>query len=112
VERGENRTNTHLIDFESLPWTQPQKGLQYKLYKNGTQQLRLAEFSEEFNEKDWCCRGHAGYVLHGGCLVDFNGSLERFCSGDAFFIPEGGDHKHKLIVEKGQKAVILLFELL
>jgi len=101
---------THLIAFEHLLWIESQKGIRYKIFQSGDQQLRLAEFSEEFEEDGWCCRGHAGYVIEGVCQVDFNDSQERFCAGDVFFIPEGEGHKHRLTVDKGQKFLTLLFE--
>lgn len=99
----------HLIHFEDLPWNEPQKGLKYKAYKNGVQQIRLVEFSEGFIEEDWCCREHAGHVLEGSCSIDFNGSIEYFEAGDTLFISKDID-KHKVIVNQGQRVLMLLFE--
>ncbi len=75
------------------------------------QQIRLVEFSEGFVEKDWCIKGHAGYVLEGGCSIDFNGNRELLEAGSSFFIPKGEDDKHKVIINKGERILLLLFEI-
>jgi len=102
----------HLISFEALPWIEPAACIRYKLYKNGRQQIRLAEFSDGFMEPDWCRKGHAGYVLQGSFANDYNGKLECYKTGDSFFIPSGEEHKHKVIMARGEKVLVLLFEVL
>lgn len=100
----------HLIKFDKLPWIQPAVGVRYKKYANGSQQVRLAEFSEGFIEPDWCHKGHAGYVLEGSFTIDYSGKTEKYVSGDCFFIPSGETDKHKVIMANGEKALLLLFE--
>lgn len=102
----------HLIRFENISWVESGKGMRYKVFKNDIQQIRLVEFSEGFEEKDWCLRGHAGYVLEGSCLIDFNGSKELFKEGDIILIPKSDDDKHKLIINKGERVLLLLFEII
>ena len=101
---------SHLVDGGALDWVKPIKGLRYKKYSNGNQQIRLAEFSEGFVEADWCRKGHAGYVLEGSFANDYNGALEYYKAGDAFLIPSGDADKHKVIMAAGEKVVMLLFE--
>lgn len=102
----------HLVYFKNISWVEPEKGLRYKAFKNDIQQIRLVEFSEGFEEKDWCLRGHAGYVLEGSCLIDFNGTKELFEKGNVIFISKGDEDKHKLIINKGGRVLLLLFEII
>lgn len=101
----------HLVNFEFIDWIKPANGVRYKKYTNGNQQMRLVEFSEGFVEPDWCCTGHAGYVVEGSFSNDYNGKLEYYKVGDCFFIPSGEQDKHKVIMAKGEKVLILLFEI-
>jgi len=108
--KGE-KMQKHLINFTNLSWIESGKGVRYKVYRSGTQQLRLVEFSEGFIEADWCIRGHAGYVLEGSCKIDFNNEMELFDAGNIFFIPKGNNDKHKVIMNKDERVLLLLFEM-
>ena len=99
-----------LIDFENIAWESPSDGVCYKSYVKGNQRIRLVEFSEGFEEADWCTKGHAGYVLEGSFSLDFKGRFEKFRKGDILFIPEGSDYGHKAVLGKGEKVLLLLFE--
>ena len=103
---------SYLIRFELLPWIEPALGIRYKIYKNGNQQIRLAEFSDGFIEPDWCHKSHAGYVLEGSFTNDYSGKPEHYKTGDFFFIPSGEEHKHKVIMANGEKVLVLLFEII
>ena len=102
----------HLIDFKNLLWVEAGSGVRYKIFNSGTQQIRLVEFSEGFIEEDWCFKDHAGHVLEGTCTINFNGSVELFEVGNTFFISKGVEDKHKLIVNKGEKVLLMLFEVI
>lgn len=102
----------HLINFEGIPWVQAGRGIRYKVFKSDIQQIRLVEFSEGFMEEDWCLRGHAGYVLEGSCIIDFNGEKELFSAGDTMFIAKGEEDKHKVIMDKEGRVLMLLFEII
>jgi quercetin dioxygenase-like cupin family protein len=102
----------HLVEFDKLNWISPAKGVRYKSFVSGNERLRLAGFSEGFVEPDWCPAGHAGYVLEGAFSIDFGGKTERFEKGDALFIPRGESDKHKVIMNKGERVLLLLFEVL
>lgn len=102
----------HLINFEGMPWVEAGEGIRYKGFKSDIQQIRLVEFSEGFIEKDWCLRGHAGYVLEGSCLIDFNGERELFKAGNIIFISKGDDDMHKVMMNKGERVLLLLFEII
>jgi hypothetical protein len=82
-------------NFESIPWESPAPGLRFKAYQREGRCLRLAEFTREFVEPDWCLKGHAGYVLAGEIEVDFRGKKVVFRAGDGLCIPPGGEHGHK-----------------
>ena len=100
----------HLIEFEKIEWTEPAAGVRFKVFVSEKQQIRLVEFSEGFIEPDWCEKGHAGYVLDGEFSLDFNGNLEKYKKGDVIFIPNGEADKHKAVLSKGEKVLLLLFE--
>lgn len=104
--------NRHIIEFDKMNWEAPGIGIRYKAYINNKQRIRLIEFSEGFEEKDWCTNGHTGCVLDGEFSIDFNGRIERYQKGDIFYIGAGESEKHKAILTVGEKVLILLFEVL
>ena len=96
------------VDFESMEWEAPAEGVRFKAYEQGGRRLRLAEFTKEFVEPDWCTKGHVGYILEGRMEIDFDGKVIVFGPGDGIFIPAGQKHKHKsrVLVDK-IKAVLV-----
>jgi quercetin dioxygenase-like cupin family protein len=70
--------------------------------------LRLAEFTKDFVEPDWCTKGHIGYVLEGRMEVDFHGHVVTFRAGQGLFIPPGSEHGHKARVLTDSVTVILV----
>ena len=103
---------SYLVEFDKLSWNESAIGVRTKSFVNGNQQIRLVEFSDGFVEPDWCKKGHAGYVLDGEFSNDYNGKLERYKKGDVIFIPKGEQTKHKAILGKGEKVLLLLFEII
>ncbi|MDD4297700.1 MAG: hypothetical protein PHC69_12235 [Ruminiclostridium sp.] len=104
--------NKHLVDFENMQWINAGKGIRYKVYNNGSQQVRLVEFLEGFIEEDWCTQGHIGYVLEGSFSADFSGVVEKYKAGDIIFIPRGGEDRHKAILGKNERVLLLLCEII
>ena len=102
----------YLVDFETLQWHEPARGVRYKAVIKGNQQVRLVEFSHGFVEGDWCMKGHAGYVISGTFANDYSGEIEYYKAGDIIFIPGGETAKHKAILAEGEKVTLLLFEVL
>jgi quercetin dioxygenase-like cupin family protein len=96
------------VDFDSKSWETPAEGVRFKAYQQGDKRLRLAEFTKEFVEPDWCTKGHIGYVLEGQIQIDFGGKAIRFSPGDGIFIPAGEKHKHKAKVLAEKVKVILV----
>lgn len=96
------------IDFNSLNWDKPQEGVRFKYYKKNEMQVRLVEFDKTFIEKDWCSKGHIGYILKGKMEINFNGNVEIFNEGDGLFIPAGQDYKHKAIILSDKVKIILI----
>ena len=103
-------TSPHLIAFDAMNWSSPTAGVREKRYKNAGQIIRLVEFSDGFIERDWCTKGHIGYVLEGSLTIDFNGKLVRYQKGSGIWIEEGVQNKHKAILHEGEKALLILFE--
>lgn len=98
----------YLIDFRKINWENPALGISHKVYISDSMKIRLLEFNDELFEKEWCLKGHVGYVLEGNLSIDFSGELVEFKHGDGLFIPEGTKHKAK--IAKGEKALLIMFE--
>ena len=81
--------------FDSLEWQSLIHGARFKVFRSGTKQLRLVEFTSEFVEPDWCEKGHIGYVIRGELEIDFHGHLVRYPEGSGIFIPSGVASSHK-----------------
>ena len=102
--------NDFLIEFNKLDWEQPQKGIKQKSYTKGTTRIRLVRFNDEFKEKDWCTKGHIGFVIKGNLRVEFDKETIIFKEGNALWISEGVKYKHKVKMEKMKTAELILFE--
>lgn len=101
-----------LVDFENIQWENPTPGVRYKAFIKGNQRLRLLEFLEGYEEKEWCIKGHAAYVLYGEFSLYFTDGVSRLKAGDVAFIPAGEEHGHKAILKKGENVRMLLFEII
>jgi quercetin dioxygenase-like cupin family protein len=100
-----------LIDFEHIDWEIPSENIRYKTFIRGNQQIRLLEFLEGYEEKEWCTKGHSGYVLEGEFAIYFKTSKCRLKAGDIIHIPVTEEYAHKAILKKGENVQLLLFEL-
>jgi hypothetical protein len=99
-----------LIDFKKLKWEKKYPGQRQKTYTRGNQRLRLVELSDEYHEEEWCEKEHIGYVIAGRIIIDFNGESLSFNEGDGIFIIGGRENRHKGIIAKGEKVLMLFFE--
>jgi mannose-6-phosphate isomerase-like protein (cupin superfamily) len=84
-------------------------GLRFKAFEQEGRKLRLAEFTSEFREEDWCRKGHVGYVLEGEGELQFTEQAVLLKPGDGIFIPPGETHKHMLRV-RGERLRVILVE--
>ena len=96
------------IDFKNVPWDAPAAGVRCKVHEQSGRRLRLAEFTREFEEHQWCTKGHIGYVLQGRMQIDFDGRVITLGEGDGLFIPPGESHKHKARVLTDRVKAILV----
>ena len=96
------------VDFGTMAWEQPATGVRFKAYQQDGRRLRLAEFTRDFVEPDWCTKGHIGYVLEGEMEVRFHGRVVTFRPGDGLFIPPGSNHGHKARVLTDSVRVLLV----
>jgi len=81
--------------FDALEWQSSTLGARSKVFKSGTKQLRLIEFTSEFIESEWCVKGHIGFVIQGELEIDFHGRMVRYPEGSGIFIPAGSVSGHK-----------------
>ena len=96
------------VDFGALPWTQPAAGVRCKVCVQDGRRLRLAEFTRDFIEPDWCTKGHIGYVLAGTLELDFHGETVTLGAGDGLSIPPGSAHGHKARVLTDRVRIFLV----
>lgn len=94
------------IDFETMPWQTPAAGIRFKAYEHNGRRLRLAEFTREFVEADWCSKGHIGYVLEGQMEIDLDGTVSVFGPGDGLFIRPGDKHKAKVTTDVAKVILV------
>lgn len=94
------------IDFKTMPWDTPAVGIRFKAHERNGRRLRLAEFTKEFVEPDWCTKGHIGYVLEGRMEINFGGEAIMFGPGDGLFIPAGDKHMAKVITDTAKVILV------
>ena len=100
--------NRAAIIFDQIEWQSPHLGMRCKIFRDGSKQIRLVEFSTEFVEAQWCEKGHVGLVLSGDLEIDFSGDIVRFPEGSAFLIPSGAEHAHKARAVTSTVSVFLV----
>ncbi len=98
------------VDFDGLPWEAPARGIRFKTFVHGTQQVRLLELSKGFEEREWCMRAHAFHVLEGEFSLRLRERTLRMKSGDVGLL--GSGEGHKAVLRRGEQARLLLFEVL
>ena len=94
------------IQFDSIEWQPALPGARFKVFRDGTKQLRLFELTSEFVEPEWCEKGHAGIVLEGELEIDFQGRVVRYPQDSGIFIPSGASSAHKA---RALTPIVLLF---
>ena len=83
------------VDFGSMEWQSRRQGARYKLYQEGSRQLRLVEFTSGEVAPNLCSDGHIGFVLSGALEIDFRGRVVSYVEGDGIFIPSGPSSAHR-----------------
>jgi mannose-6-phosphate isomerase-like protein (cupin superfamily) len=102
--------NTNLIQFDALPWETPSPGVKQKIVIKDHQRLRLLQFDDQFVEEQWCTKAHVGFVVSGTMTIDFDGTIKQYVKGDGLWIDAGESQKHKVMMGKGCKVELILFE--
>ena len=100
----------NLIKFKQLAWEIPRQGVKQKIHSNGQSRLRLIQFDDTFVEEDWCSKGHVGYVVEGEMTINVNGAMNTYKKGDGLWLEQGESNQHKVIIEKGKRVELILFE--
>ncbi len=98
------------IDFESIPWASPARGVREKVTVVGRQRLRLIEFTPDLVEESWCTRGHIGYMLKGELQIAFPNHTIELRKGDGLYIPGGEKSKHKATVLTAVARLVMVEE--
>src|SRR5215831_3026315 len=94
------------VNFGSMEWQSGRQGARYKLFKEGSRQLRLVEFTSGEVAPNWCSQGHIFFVLSGALEIDFGGRVVSYAEGDGIFIPSGPSSAHRaLSITPGTRLV-------
>lgn len=102
--------NHFLIEFNNIKWEKPQKGIKQKSFTKANKRIRLVRFTADFEEAHWCTKGHVGFVTQGNLRVEFEDKTIIFSKGNALWISEGEDFKHKVKMQTPNTAEVILFE--
>jgi hypothetical protein len=102
--------NNFKIIFNKLDWDSLNVGMRQKVHVSGNSKLRLIEFNDQFEEKDWCKNGHLGYVLEGEMSIRIRQTVINYSKGDVLDISAGAENKHKVIIKKGGHVQLIVFE--
>lgn len=94
------------VELRNQEWRTLAPGLREKAHTIRGQRYRIVEFRSEFYERDWCLRGHAGYVLRGEITVNVDGVEVSYREGDAVDLPAGTPHRHLKTVEVAELLLI------
>jgi hypothetical protein len=86
--------NKYKSEFSKLPWECPIDGVRHKYFDQNGIRLRLVEYSNDM-PLHWCEKGHYGFLISGYMEIEFESATEVYLPGDAIFIPNGSEHKHK-----------------
>ena len=69
-------------------------GRMKRLAEPNHEAVRLLELDPRWDEREWCARKHAGYVLSGALRLELaRGSTQVIKKGQGFYIPKGCAHK-------------------
>ncbi len=96
------------INFLLVSWDEPDVGVRSKVIARDGKRLRLVEFTNAFVERDWCLKGHTGYVLDGELEILFADRIERFTAGDGIMIAGGQEGRHRAKVLGSSVRLILV----
>jgi hypothetical protein len=101
-------TVPYKIDFSRIEWESPLAGMRHKCIDQGSQRVRLVEYSSELSPH-WCEKGHCGYLMSGKMAIEYP-DIEVTCNeGDGIIIPDGPEHRHKGRVVS-DKALVFFIE--
>jgi quercetin dioxygenase-like cupin family protein len=78
-----------------MEWRSIRPGARYKLFQEGSRELRLVEFTSGDVAPEWCSQGHIGFVVSGALDIDIGGRVVSFTEGDGIFIPSGQSSAHR-----------------
>ncbi len=99
-----------MIDFEDIPWISKAPGIRSKTFRRDGKKIKLVEFTDGYLEEDWCSKPHFGFVLEGSFSIEFEDGLVHFAKGDGIFIQGGEENRHRALISKRERALLILFE--
>jgi quercetin dioxygenase-like cupin family protein len=100
-----------LVRFDDLEWQCPARGVRFKRAEAGGKAIRLVEFTDGFEEPDWCLRGHWGIVLDGELHLNVADGAVIYRKGDALALGPGENTRHKHIAAASPTTLFLVEEL-
>ena len=93
-----DRPRPSLVDFGTMPWEKVAGGGAVGRTKRHVgpykETIRVLELDPRWDEKDWCRKKHAGYVLSGALRLELEaGSPVTIRKGQGFYVPKGCAHR-------------------
>jgi hypothetical protein len=100
--------SSSIIQFDTISWEIANNHVRQKRIVAGDCVVRLLELASGFQEYEWCCKRHVGYVVDGDLRVDFPGRDETLRCGDGFVLTGGNEGRHKATVLRGPVTLFLV----
>ncbi len=96
-----------VVRFESMEWESPADRFRQKVRELQGGRIRLVEYLRGMEHPEWCTKGHAGYVLEGRLILEFDGGPVELAPGDGLIIPAGTDYRHRPKPATDRVALVL-----
>jgi quercetin dioxygenase-like cupin family protein len=97
------------VPLESLPWSQGAHPLERKKV-GGVLNVALLEFAPGFDDRNWCRRGHALYVLSGALTFEVDAGIVQVAEGESCVIDAGTAHRARNDGHQPVRVFIYSFE--
>jgi len=95
------------LPFTSLPWAVGAHPLEKKKLVPG-HSVGLLEFEPDFEDPNWCTRGHIIYVLDGTLELGLDGgAAEQVQAGDGCVLARGTPHRARNPGDRPVRLVIV-----
>jgi hypothetical protein len=96
------------VQFEAVPWETVGHHARQKRVAVENRVLRLLELADGFQETEWCCGAHVGFVVAGELHLTFIDRTEVLRAGDGLVLNGGKEGRHRVTVVNGPVTFFLI----